>query len=37
LLGVDWEYEGIPWVAGAWYVEVYVDGTVDVVLAFTVG
>ncbi len=36
MLGVDWEYGGVPWVPGQWYVEVYVDGVVEVVLAFTV-
>lgn len=36
LLGIDWEYEGVPWVTGDWTVEVYVDGSVEIVLAFTV-
>lgn len=36
LLGIDWEYEAVPWIPGEWFVEVYVDGVIEVVLAFTV-
>lgn len=36
LLGLDWEFEETLWVPGAWYVEVTVDGALDVTLAFTV-
>ena len=36
LLGLDWEWEGIPWETGTWYVEVSVDGVRELTLAFEV-
>lgn len=36
LLGLDWEYLSLPWTPGNWTVEIYVDGTLDIVLALEV-
>lgn len=36
LLGVDWEYQSEPWPVGDWFVEIYVEGTLEVTLAFQV-
>jgi hypothetical protein len=36
LLGLDWEYRGEAWETGNWYVELYVDGTLELTLGFTV-
>ncbi|NLX10523.1 MAG: hypothetical protein GXY36_12780 [Chloroflexi bacterium] len=37
LLGLDWESLGIPWFAGTWTVEVYVNNVLEVVLTFEIG
>ena len=36
LFGVDWEYERIPWPEGRWYVEIYLDGTLELKFSFEV-
>jgi hypothetical protein len=36
LLGVDWESTSVPWITGDWYVEVYVNGQVELTLGFSV-
>jgi hypothetical protein len=36
LLGLDWEYNGTDWPSGAWYVEIYVDDTLELTLGFVV-
>ncbi len=36
LLGVDWESTNTPWLTGDWYVEVYVNGQVELTLGFSV-
>ncbi len=37
LLGLDWEAQGsVPWPAGKWTVEIYVDDTREKTLSFTV-
>jgi hypothetical protein len=36
LVGVDWESTSVPWITGDWYVEVYVNGQVELTLGFSV-
>ena len=36
MLGLDWEYEGVPWVAGDWFAELYVNGAPEITLRFSV-
>lgn len=36
LIGLDYEYLGEDWVSGEWYVELYVDGVLELTLGFTV-
>lgn len=36
LFGLDWESESIPWEAGPWVVEIYLDGMLDLALGFEV-
>ncbi len=36
MLGIDWEYEGVPWVPGDWFAEVYVNGAPELTLGFSV-
>ncbi len=36
LLGLDWEYLSELWEPGAWFVEIYVDGALELSLGFTV-
>jgi hypothetical protein len=36
LLGMDWEWSGIPWEAGEWFVELYLDDALASTIQFTV-
>lgn len=36
LVGLDWEYLGEAWLPGEWYVELYVDGALELTMRFTV-
>ncbi len=36
LLGLDWEYASVAWETGQWFVEVYVNGQLEVTLGFSV-
>jgi hypothetical protein len=36
LVGVDWESTSVPWITADWYVEVYVNGQVELTLGFSV-
>lgn len=36
LVGLDWEAEAVNWEIGRWFVELYVDGTLELTLGFDV-
>ncbi len=36
MVGLDWEYLAEEWLPGEWYVELYVDGALELTMQFTV-